>query len=220
MTRFRTWARGGKAPADPGILSVPADRFSRMFCWGCGTLAGSISIPLRRRDSDPFCSNCRAGLSPAPARLVAGITVWSAYLHRGPAKHLVHALKFGGVEGAADVMARLLVDKVPSVSCLVPIPRSTARRIIYGVDAARTLAFSLRRLTGLAVVDALAASPMTRPHTGMAANRRPHPGFGRLRSVPVDALLVDDVVTTGSTLEAAAALTGSRLAMTFTSATK
>lgn len=157
-------------------------------------------------------------MSPAPVRLIGGLTVWPAYLHRGAAKHLVHALKFGGVDRVATLMAGLMVDRLPPASCLVPIPRSLPRLVRYGVDAAGTLADALGRLSGRPVVAALDAPFLALSHTGRTAAHRPHPGFRLLRPVPEGGLLIDDVVTTGSTVVAAAGITGSRQAMTFTSA--
>lgn len=201
-----------------------------MFCWGCGAVlepsrffrAGSRPARARKPATalraDRLCPVCRAGLERAPVRSVGGMTVWSAYLHRGAAKHLVHALKFGGVDRVATVMAELMIDRLPPASCLVPIPRSTLRRLRYGVDAAGTLAAALGDLIGSPVVAALDAPLASPSHTGRAAARRPHPGFRLVRPVPEGSLLIDDVITTGSTLLAAARISGSRQAMTFTSA--
>lgn len=207
-----------------------------MFCWGCGALGGQARInrdvpnrsPGRKRFGglpgpppgwrDRLCPVCLAGLSASPVRSIGGLTVWSAFLHRGAAKHLVHALKFGGVDRVASLMAALMVDRVPPASCLVPIPRSLSRQVRYGVDAAATLAHALGRLSGYPVVAALEAPLLALSHTGRTAARRPDPGFRLLRPLPEGSLLIDDVVTTGSTLMAAARLTEARQAMTFTSA--
>lgn len=207
-----------------------------MFCWGCGALRESSWITGQGRSTTRgrnrfdgrlgpppgwryrLCPDCLAGLSPAPVRSIGGLTVWSTFLHRGAAKHLVHALKFGGVDRVASLMAVLMVDRVPPASCLVPIPRSVSRQVRYGVDAAGTLARALGRLGGHPVMAALDAPLLAPSHTGRTAARRPDPGFRLLRPLPEGSLLIDDVVTTGSTLMAAARISGARQAMTFTSA--
>lgn len=207
-----------------------------MFCWGCGALRSRAWIngdvpdrnPGRKRFGgrpgsppgwlDRLCPGCLAGLSAAPVRSIGGLTVWSGFLHRGAAKHLVHALKFGGVDRVASLMAALMIDRVPPASCLVPIPRSVSRQVRFGVDAAATLARALGRLSGHAVVGALDAPLLAPSHTGRTAAHRPDPGFRLLRPLPEGSLLIDDVVTTGSTLMAAARISGASQAMTFTSA--
>ncbi len=145
--------------------------------------------------------------------------VSSVCLHEGPAPRLIHRLKYGGDILVAELVAGDLVGLVPSsAQSLVPIPRVLARRWRYGVDPAVELARLVSRATGIPMIMALAA-PLWSPHrAGRNRERARRPGFRRRRPAP-GAVLVDDVVTTGWTIDTASMLLGSVVgAITVTSA--
>ncbi|MEP6953231.1 MAG: hypothetical protein ABI950_04105 [Solirubrobacteraceae bacterium] len=130
----------------------------------------------------------------------------------GPARDLVHALKFHGARSAADVMAAQMVAGAPAGLLgpdvvLVPVPSHPRHVRVRGSDHARTLATLIGRRTGLPVVSCLArAGPAVRQVGASRADRRSE---GRLRlevrrQGPPIAVLIDDVHTTGATLEACA----------------
>ena len=84
----------------------------------------------------------------------------------------------------------------------------------YGVDAGRVIARALGRVTGLPVADVLRAPVSHRSQL----RRRRFEGL-RFRSIapaPSGAVLVDDVLTTGATLTAAAAACGKGVARAVT----
>jgi predicted amidophosphoribosyltransferase len=78
-----------------------------------------------------------------------------------------------------------------------------ARRWRYGVDPARELAVSIARISGVPVVAALAAGWWHAARAGPTARHRGTPRFRRIRDAE-DWVLIDDVLTTGTTLLAAA----------------
>jgi predicted amidophosphoribosyltransferase len=134
----------------------------------------------------------------------------SGFAHEGPARVLVHRLKYEAVASAgyllaAEGMAHLLPH---DAAALIPIPRTTWRAIRYGVDPAVVLADHLAVLTGLPVVSSLRPALYGRRHAGRAVTQRDVPGFGAAGNAPSGAVLVDDVLTTGITLETAAAVLG------------
>jgi predicted amidophosphoribosyltransferase len=125
--------------------------------------------------------------------------------HEGAAATLVRRLKYDGVGVVAVMAAREMVELLPAgTGCLVPVPRSVARRIRYGIDPALTLATALGRLAGVPVVHALSPALWTPANAGASRARRVPPTFRR-RFSPVGVTLVDDVVTTGETIDSAAA---------------
>lgn len=143
------------------------------------------------------------------------VLVRSAFAHEGAARALVHRLKYEAVVGVADVLAGVMVPLLPArTPGLVPVPRVVARRLRYGIDPARALADALSERTGIPVHAALVPPWWVHRRAGPAGRRRGAPRF-QVRAVPPPgSVLVDDVVTSGATLVAASAVTGSTRAVT------
>jgi ComF family protein len=123
-----------------------------------------------------------------------------------------------------DAMAaQMAANAPPELVCersLVPVPLHPARRRRRGYNQAEELARALARRLGLQVIDCLVRSGGSALATQVGLGREERlSGLGgsvRMRDgapVPLRALLVDDVVTTGATLaECARALTAAGVA--------
>jgi len=113
----------------------------------------------------------------------------------------VHHLKYRGVTFYADLVADVLAERIPPIP-LVPVPRALSRRLKYGVDPARVIAATLAARLRVPVLDVLIAPLHAPRRAGRDHSRsvRAFPTRSRLR-FPV--VVVDDVVTTGSTVSAA-----------------
>lgn len=146
-----------------------------------------------------------------------GVMVVGAFGHGGEARRLVHRLKYHADLGAGRTLAAAMARCIDADwACLVPVPRATTRRLRYGIDPARWLAGEVSLMSGLPVVDALRAGLWWPRHAG-AQVRRP-PVLSPRRPVGPMAVLVDDVATTGATLDRAAGLAGTPRALVATMA--
>jgi predicted amidophosphoribosyltransferase len=130
----------------------------------------------------------------------------SAFEHDGPAKALIHGLKYRGVLGYERLVARIVAPRLPRLP-LVPIPRSLTRRLAYGVDGAAVIAEAIAAELEVPVLGLL------RPHfhsirRAGGDHRRPVAAFASKMRPSMPVILVDDVVTTGATLVAAAVSLG------------
>jgi ComF family protein len=194
------------------LLAPPA-------CAACGTdvPAGEVicgactaTLPWLR---GPACDRCGqpAPCAPCPARRAAFARAWAPLEHRGPARALVTALKFRGALSCAAEMARHMAAALPAglldEAVLVPVPRHPARRRARGFDQAELLARALARQSGTPVRACLERRGQDRPQLGTRRVVRLAPHRIEVRATaaaPQRAVLVDDVHTTGATLDACA----------------
>lgn len=201
ITILQRWAA---SPSARGLL----DLIMPPHCALCGELGSWLCTA---------CSNAILALNqayrdalPTPSGLDALDAVAP---HRGPARGVVHQLKYGGMRVLAAPMAELMATYCPGVlanaDLLVPVPLHPRRVRRRGYNQAVLLAEALAAHTGLAVRPALLERTRdTRSQVGLSrAERRANVGGAFAPLEPLDGqrvLLVDDVCTTGATLSACA----------------
>jgi ComF family protein len=180
----------------------------QLLCAAC--VAKLTPVPER-------CYRCRAPspdwltcLACRPASRLRSVRIGTDYT--GSAKNLIWKLKLSGARAAARIMARHLVSltKNGDVIIIIPVPTATSRARRRGYDQAKLLARELARQTRLPYRDYLARQGQTHQH-GLTRRERLTQLSSAFRITNPRAIrganimLVDDVVTTGATLEAAAA---------------
>jgi ComF family protein len=187
-------------------------------CPGCGIegtlLCRDCRKPLERRLDEP--PGAPLGLvAPLPAGLVQ--LEWCAAF-TGPARAALHALKYDGEQRLARPLGELLATRWRRAGAggelLVPVPIHPERRRERGFNQAALLAQEAGRALRLTVVEALARGQATDAQYGLGRGARQRNVSRAFSLTPAAAdrirgrwvVLVDDVVTTGATLGASAAV--------------
>ena len=160
-----------------------------------------------------LCPTCVDQLVPAGPMAVPGLDAAASVVRfEGAGRDLLLALKYGNRRGAVTVLASAMAASVRAVAVGEPAPdlvtwapTSRARRRQRGFDQAELLARAVARRLGCPVRATLRRTSASH-QTGLdARQRRVGPTFASRRRLTGRVLVVDDVVTTGATIGAAAA---------------
>ncbi|MDX6648764.1 MAG: hypothetical protein QOJ97_715 [Solirubrobacteraceae bacterium] len=209
------------APPGCAACRAPLDDARELVCPRCRR-----ELPWLRGTR---CDRCGlpAPCAPCPAANAAFDRAWSPLAYAGPARGLVTALKFDGALLLADLMAAQITAAAPpdllappkdtpsmpipppdaGTLALVPIPAHPAHARARGFDQTHRLAAALSRRTGLPLNACLIRAGQTTPQLGLSRRARLRAGGIEIAAtgpVPRTPVLVDDVHTTGATLDAAA----------------
>jgi ComF family protein len=205
---------------------LPFDASDRVVCAACRTRWRSVRPPWCRRcgQPEPLFGACRLCAEWPNVLQHARAAVWL----EGGARDAAHALKYGGLRRIAHDLAAVMVRILPPPdppATLVPIPLGPRRQRERGYNQSAELALALGRHWQLPVQPGvLERSRDTATQTALtpAARVANVAGAFRLRTadwglridggIPHSAIrtpqsaiiLVDDVLTTGATLAAAA----------------
>jgi ComF family protein len=188
------------------------------LCPRCWAAMPWIERPCCERLGLPFAVDLGAGLVSPAAMAEPPVFTRARAVARydGPARDLVHRLKFGDrLELSLAMgawMARAGAELVGGADGLVPVPLHPLRLWRRRFNQAGLLAQAVSRRAGVAVrPDWLVRTKATRPQVGLSRNERALNLQGSFR-VPEEArpalagrrlVLVDDVMTTGATANAA-----------------
>ncbi len=193
-------------------------------CLGCGT-EGSLLCPScchsLPRIKQPFCQRCGTPLNEGylcPACISHPLTIdgiRSMFLFGGTVRKAIHQLKYRHIKAMAAPLGHLLAEYLRSYplpgEVLIPVPLHPRRLRERGYNQAALLATEAGKLTGLFVAEGLMLrqrDTITQARTASAVERRNNVrGAFICRQVlhGERILLIDDVCTTGATLDACAA---------------
>jgi ComF family protein len=136
----------------------------------------------------------------------------AALAYEFPADALVHALKFRAALALAPLLAGLMLDRIedPSVDCVLPVPLSAQRLRQRGYNQAAELARCVASAAGARLELALCVRKRdTEAQSELPwaeRSRNVRGAFGCTRPLPGARIaVVDDVMTTGATLDEIAA---------------
>ena len=206
------------------LKGIAVDLLFPRWCVGCGKEGDFICQSCLRslaRIMPPLCPRC--GKPQTSGILCPSCVSWQAeidgirspFRFDGVIRQAIHQLKYRNLRAQVTTLARLLQDYLATNpmpgEVLAPVPLHRKRLRERGYNQSSLLAKELGKLTGLPVVDDCLirqryAPPQAR--TSTVAERRSNVANAfacrdnRLRDKQV--LLIDDVSTSGTTLDACA----------------
>jgi ComF family protein len=177
---------------------------AEFFCVRCRTPFQN-AFPL---DADGLCGICRRGLRGFDAAYCFGA-------YEGKLRQLIHLYKYAGVRTLARPLGDFMAAALPRderFDAIAPIPLHWRRQWQRGFNQAQLLAQTLSRRTAIPVIQTLKRSHSTAMQAGLSNTARRlnvsaafhcrHPEGVAGKKI----LLIDDVMTTGSTASACAAV--------------
>jgi ComF family protein len=195
-----------RIPVCRDCLSRPEPLSAEFFCASCRTPFQN-AFPL---DAEGRCALCRHGLRGFDAAYCFGS-------YEGALRELIHLYKYNGIRTLAGPLGELLAAAVPRderFDAVTPVPLHWRRQWRRGFNQSELLARRLAARYGIPMVPTLRRARPTLvqaglSNTGRRSNvaaafrcRRDAQRAGRIAGRRL--LLVDDVMTTGSTAAACA----------------
>ncbi len=194
-------------------------------CVACAAAADSTDLCAGCRESlqpnQVFCQRCSLPLAePAVAcgrclrRAPSFDRAWSPWCYASPLDLVVLKLKFGSNLAAARVLGELWREQLPLrpsfvPDALIPVPLARDRLIERGYNQALELARPLAKSLAKPIrTDWLQRTRSTDPQSGLSAKARKRNLAGAFVAEPAvrgkRVALIDDVMTTGATMQACA----------------
>lgn len=199
-------AKIGQSLLAQDCLLCQAASAGRLLCEACEReLPATASACPRCALAEPSNAECGACLAHPPHYDASR----AAFVYGYPVDALIQALKYGGQLALASLFAHKLyqrIEKTAGVDLIVPLPLHPARLAERGFNQTAEIAKTLSRLSGIAMDARLARRVRnTAPQTALpwrerAANMRQ--AFACERDLAgLRVAVVDDVMTTGATLD-------------------
>jgi len=211
------------------LLRTLVELFYPSYCVGCGfaqtpgVFLCDQCVASTPRIAPPFCHCCSRPFEGAITgefccpncedRALAFDCAVCVYQAKGVLRDLIHRFKYGGQHFLRRLLSEILLEAMRDeriaampVDAIVPVPLHSARRRERGFNQAEALARGVARRTGISVLDCIERRTYTLTQTQFDRSERMRNlrnAFTlRKNSVVVgkNLVLLDDVLTTGSTL--------------------
>lgn len=192
-------------------------------CGGCRRVGAWLCEGCRsriRRLEEPLCRRCGVEVESARSecgcrtRLRSLTRLRSAVAYEGPIESAVHRFKYEGWRRLAAPLAQLMAERLAvegvAARIVVAVPLHPQRHRLRGYNQSELLSRELRKLLALRLPPGvLVRTRATPPQVGHDRKRRFENVAGAFAWKGMDlsgeaVLLIDDVATTGATLDACA----------------
>lgn len=160
-------------------------------------------------EEEEFCGNCRGKRT----YLTEGRSLW---IHKKPVTDAVYGFKFRNKRNRGAFFAEEMAERFGKqllkweIDEIIPVPLHRIRQKNRGYNQSEIISVALSELTGIPVrTDVLFRIKKTRPQkslgrSGRALNLNGAFAVAAQWKAPENVLLVDDIYTTGATLQKAA----------------
>lgn len=167
-------------------------------CSRCG-------IPVHKEDR--ICVECET--SPAPINRTL-----TPFLYEAGIKHLISSLKFAQDLPTANLLAKLFLEKIDvsdlTIDYLLPVPSHNHRMRERGFNQAHEIGKALSQTLQIPILTSIQKQKYTAPQTTLSARQRKtnlKQAFTIKKDIPPARIaIVDDVITTGTTMNEIAQL--------------
>lgn len=180
-------------------------------CYGCGKVGNNLCNSCKYYIiNEPYnvCLSCgllSVGICDRCKRSYS--RGWCVGELDGSLKQLIYDYKFKNNRSAHNELAKLMamnINKLPIDTIVTYVPTESSNTRLRGYDHTRLIAKKYARLNNLQYQNSLNRITKTHQHTSSAAKRwiqAKHAFEPRLVKRGATYLLIDDIVTTGATIE-------------------
>ena len=176
---------------------------SQQSSWLCPLCLSRLSF-----NTHPLCIHCHA----FPCTCGHPHLLWAPLVYEEPTRSLIHAYKYRGYEKLGLYLSSLFLSSlcssffIPSPATLIPIPPFYTKRLTRTYDHTHLFASHLSGHLALPLFSSLSRTRYTVPQSSLSTSQEKRDNlvsaFSIQGSLPSSVILVDDVVTSGATIQA------------------